>query len=357
MNLGDLLSDLLKMAFVNGILFETPDLLISLIPHSRFEFDKVKTLMSSFLSFLDYLGVIDRSQGLIRLTDTGKSLWRLPNPRKRCLTLIELLRSRHEGFSRLMGTLGRVGRISKNRLRIYAETFPQWELALTGLIWMEDYGLIELDSQGDYVLTEMGSELLSEVHAEVEGREEGPPPSCPFPAYVRTFPRFVLTEEYASLRQRKDLLIELGKKLKAPTSLEESELKDVLREFIINAFTMEWASDSLDGYVRELTGITYVSSLRRFLSEVISKSLELPKEKVASVFEIFPEKLTPLATELLTAIDPLRFGVYDERVYRLVTRWDDLDLEIFDRQAPHHEGLSADYYVPFLLMFSLVWVL
>jgi len=342
MNLDELLFSLLEKIVVNGILFETSGLLVSLTPLTWLDMAETGGPMPSFLSFLEYLGVISRSQGIIRLTSEGKSLWRALNPRKRCLMLVDLLKSRNEEFSEAIESLRRVGRISKSWMRTYSEVSFQREMALIGLLWMEDYGLIERDGE-DYVLTEGGSALLSKAQAKMESGEPAP---CPFHSYLRDFAEVISTRECTSLLERKNRLLELGRRMRSP-DLEESELKGILEEFISEAFTMEWAGDSLNGYVKELTSSAYVSSLGKFLSKVIVRGLGIPKERIASfLFEIFSEKLTPLATELLTAIDPLRFGIYDERIYRLVTVWE-LDLDIFDRQAPHYEGLSADYYVRF----------
>ena len=284
---------------------------------------------------------------MIRLLEPGKSMWRSLNPTKRCLKLIELLMSKHRGFSKLIETFLRVGRVSRNRLRIYSETFPHWDYAIMGLVWMEDCGLVSPDSLGGYDITEMGSKVLPEVlNQDVEG--EVARISCPFSNYLDAFVNFTSTEEYDSLRKRKEHLIRLGRELKASAMKDELTLKAILEQFISTAFTMEWASDSLADYVRELTGDVYVLSIKRFLAEVVGRDFELPKARIASsILEIFSDKMAPLATELLTAMYPERFGVYDEVVYRLITRRTDLELEIFNRQAPHYEGLSTEYYVDF----------
>ncbi len=346
MNLDDFLFSLLEKGVLNGIIREDPDLLASLVPNLPRGPEYIGTAVSSILSLLDYLGVIQRTHGLIRLLEPGKSLWKSLNPTRRCMKLIKLLRSKHEGFSKLIDALLRVGQVSRNRLRIYSGTFLHWDYALMGLLWMEDCGLINPDGSGGYRLTEMGYRLLPEALDQDEEREVRIP--CPFSSHLEAFVSFTSTDEYESLRRRKEHLIRLGRALKASATKDELTLRAILEQFISAAFTMEWARDSLADYLKELTSDVYVLSIKRFLAEVAGRDFELPKAKIASpMLEIFSDRMAPLATELLTAMYPERFGVYDEVIYRLITNQDDLELEIFNRQAPHYEGLSTEYYLDY----------
>ncbi len=247
MSLDDLLFSVLEKIVAWDGLYEI-SILASLLPLENRDYRRAHALVSSFISFLSYLGILEISDNTIRLTSKGKELWRALNPKRRGIIIIELLASKASGFIRLLKSLNKVGRISKNRIRIYRDLFSSdWDLITIGILWLESYGVIISGEGEDYMLTGIGSSFLSEIQMISKGPKDIEKSLrgtlCEyFNSYLEPYLKFRESREYSELVQKKEYLMNLVAKLADLSFLNQAgdeEFREILSGIIARGMNPE----------------------------------------------------------------------------------------------------------------------
>ncbi len=274
----------------------------------------------SFLELLQAAKIVDIGGNIVWINERGREILEAGRKEERGELILKFL-SEVQNVSQLLNKLERGESLNLNYLS---------SLERMALYLLRSYGYVSIEGSTATYNKSAGKRIsLHDLTEDLQG-----------------YLNFLKSPQYEEMRKRVDDLLKLIKELKRSLN-DDRSFKRLLKKLFRNSLSLEGLTDDISKKLLEDL-LKRSEPLRRTLVKLVRDWYKVNRrEKAASLLQLMQGLLSPLATELLTLLDPFMFSIYDERVNRLLTGDGRLEFKIFNRQAPEVYDLPTDYYVEY----------